>query len=786
MADVAMLQAHVDSWNNFDWQSTLSSISTVLQQVKEAQKQSSQARKQLSESTKQFKRSLKNAEQASSSLGTNFSEENAQASVKAVESLAGECKTTIKAYQEEIDNITRRCKSSEAAYSTIAQALMEQSDPVSTMQALVHQVQEHQSQLSKLLRTVETANEELQTQEKTIAAQKKEIQQLKSGAGGGGIGGGGLNKEEREELINLRREVAEYEVEFRNLKNQDITIRKLEARIEELRTSGEAQLEEQLEKHKEELEEREGRRVTEALEREAALERKVQTLELQLRAERAGREATQAHLLEADEGVSQREAAWEAQRRILVDDSTRLRETLQTTTRERDDLRLKVAALEGGKLDSRTPPPSGGVSVRDLMAERKAYEAEVAELSETASLLRDELRMKEEHIAKEKEASQQKIKDLKREVEKANATVESLDAQLQLAPSQAEVDSMRRELRILKRLEYNADDVDADTDRDPEITSGGPDDKDLEAVLVAKLRRAETDLVRERVAKTELVQQVDSLRADVADALKAKEEADKLVFSLERDLEKAIATATPVTPSQPRRVISGRSDVTPEALQTILDPTAPPPPKPSTKATNSNSATEKADDDHSVATIVMAQRDRLRARCEALEAERDSFKRELQVQVQSSESLKADNTKLYEKVRYLQSFNKTGRRSNVSDRDLDLEALEQRYEASVDPFRQFSKAERQRKLNEMPPMERAVFVVAKTVLATKEMRTALFFYVSALHLLVFVTTYHWSHTSDECHPNNDHLAFLPHEQQTEKAAEAAAAALSKANLSTGT
>ena len=77
--------------------------------------------------------------------------------------------------------------------------------------------------------------------------------------------------------------------------------------------------------------------------------------------------------------------------------------------------------------------------------------------------------------------------------------------------------------------------------------------------------------------------------------------------------------------------------------------------------------------------------------------------------VSTSESLKVDNTKLYEKVRYLQNYNnKNGpsgsggsgltSRHNQSntrlvDRDLDLEALEQRYEASVDPFRQFNRSE---------------------------------------------------------------------------------------------
>ena len=140
----------------------------------------------------------------------------------------------------------------------------------------------------------------------------------------------------------------------------------------------------------------------------------------------------------------------------------------------------------------------------------------------------------------------------------------------------------------------------------------------------------------------------------------------------------------------------------------------------------------------------MAQRDRLRARCEALEAERDSFKRELQAQVDAAESLKSDNTKLFEKMRYLQSYggNKGGgNRSNAysrtdtnskNDRDLDLEALEQGYEASVDPFRQFGRSEQQRKLNEMSPMERTVFVVAKAVLGTREMRTFLFVYVFAM------------------------------------------------------
>jgi homeobox protein cut-like len=329
---------------------------------------------------------------------------------------------------------------------------------------------------------------------------------------------------------------------------------------------------------------------------------------------------------------------------------------------------------------------------------------------------------------------------------------------------------MKRELRILKRLEYNADDPDLD-DRDPEMTGGsGEQDKDLESVLVAKLRRVEAELVKERNQRAEMAKQCEQLRQEVSALETAKADTEKVIVSLEHDLDKAI-TSSSSSKQQRKNVVPVVSQGNPDTLQSVLDPNAPPPPPGPAPDISSPSlqpsAAEKAADDHSVATIIMAQRDRLRARCEALEAERDSFKRELQAQLDAAESLKADNTKLFEKMRYLQSYSGTssgrgGAYSRSTSRDLDLEALEQRYEASVDPFRQFGRTERQRKLKEMSPMERTVFVVAKAMLGSKEMRTFLFFYVLAMHLLVFLTTYHWSHSESGCSiAANEHLSHLP-------------------------
>lgn len=658
--------------------------------------------------------------------------------------------------------MTRRCKASETAFASLAQSLGEVPDPSVVVSTALEQLQSQQAQIAQLQRTAEELQKQKEALERKAAHQPPPAPESS-----------GLTKAEKEELIQLRKEVAEYEVEFRSLKNQDITIRKLEAKIVEMQQGGEEAFKAQLEKAKEDLAETEGRRTAEALEREAAMERRVQTLELQLKAEMAGRVATQAHLFETSEGAGEREAAWEAQRNILLDDAERLRVDLHQATKERDELRLQVAALEGGAPKLSSAPVSGGISMADLLSERKAYEAEVSELSHAVNTLREEVAAKDGVMAEERRSLQSKIDAAERECESLKSNLSSLQAQLAEAPSQTLVENMKRELRVLKRLEYNADDQDFADTRDPEMT-GEDQEKDLESVLVAKLRRVETELVKERNQLSDVREEIRQLQDQISTLQKEKSDADKVIASLEEDLDRAISSsagAASVASTKKKKATPLVADINPGTLEQVLDPDAPVAPKSNNAPpvqTSSTSLAEKAADDHSVATIIMAQRDRLRARCDALEAERDSFKRELQAQVEATESLKTDNTKLFEKMRYLQNYGsrggagagaRTGVYSRANSRDLDLEALEQRYEASVDPFRQFSKAERQRKLQEMSPMERTVFIVARTFLGTKEMRTFLFFYVLAMHLLVFSTTYHWSHSDSGC--DNDHLSHLP-------------------------
>jgi homeobox protein cut-like len=296
-----------------------------------------------------------------------------------MDALSKECRKTVKGYQEEIDNLTRRCKASEQAYAVVCNKLVELPDPASLLAACQRRIEAQNAQLAKVFETVEKVNSELEEANQSNASYKKQLADLQKSSSTNAAGE--FSNEEREELIQLRKEVAEYEVEFRSLKNQDITIRKLEEKILELQTAGAESIENSIAKAREELAMTEGRRAAEALEREAALEAKLQTLELQLRSERAGREATENVMLQADEGLCRREAAWDAQRQILVHDNERVRESLQTVSRERDELRMKLSALNNtttANASITTPPPSGNFSKQDLMLERNAYEAEVS------------------------------------------------------------------------------------------------------------------------------------------------------------------------------------------------------------------------------------------------------------------------------------------------------------------------------------------------------------------------------------------------------------------------
>ncbi|XP_054970567.1 protein CASP-like isoform X2 [Pan paniscus] len=119
----------------------------------------------------------------------------------------------------------------------------------------------------------------------------------------------------------------------------------------------------------------------------------------------------------------------------------------------------------------------------------------------------------------------------------------------------------------------------------------------------------------------------------------------------------------------------------------------------------------------SLLSIISSQREHFRARNQELEAENRLAQHTLQALQSELDSLRADNIKLFEKIKFLQSY--PGRGSGSDDTELRYSS---QYEERLDPFSSFSKR-------------------GRLVLSNKMACTIGFFYTLFLHCLVFLVLY---------------------------------------------
>jgi homeobox protein cut-like len=163
----------LDSWKTFNISEKRIVLDQQYSELKEAKGLSITGRKKLNEATKLF-RSKTKVEQAET------------------------VHEILKAYQDEIDQLSRRSKSSESAFVTLYKSISECLDPIPVIENLLTV----QSQVCLSLCLCLS----LTPLPPKVAAQNYEIQRLRS-------------------------ELSQYDLEFQQLKNQDVTIRRLETQI---------------------------------------------------------------------------------------------------------------------------------------------------------------------------------------------------------------------------------------------------------------------------------------------------------------------------------------------------------------------------------------------------------------------------------------------------------------------------------------------------------------------------------------------------------------------------
>jgi len=620
----------------------------------------------------------------------------------------------LKQYQKEVDTLTRRARAADSAFLSLYKALYEAPDPSQALDAAL-----------------------------ALAADKPAVKEA--------------SRAELEELEDLREEIS-------TLKNQDVTVRKLEAELEQWRSDMDARVAQQVEQREAEMQSLLQSRMMEVADRERASDDRLASMRTQLEQSKAVADQAERRVFEAERRAEEAIAAARTEQALLAADEESLEATQLALRSENESLRRRLKDVEeaqrygedlhAGSRGARQDAASSEMELAQLMnvvaAERNAKEQYRLQVENLQSIMKSEQTRTAEAAA----ANEARLKELEKEI----------DAR----PSTEEFTKMRQELQLLRQVEFN---VLPEAEPSADSLNGSGDIPVVapspEQLLIRKLRKLEGEMLAHKRRSEAAEGQVSSLSEEVKQLKQLAEERRILIGRLEDDLSAASNSSSHTHGGALHASKAKRSEEA-EALEGILAEEDPQAAKPISSPVKDPNQSKKG----SALSIVTSQRDRFRQRIASLE-------RELQAHVEKSETfdskerrLKSDNLALYEKIRYLQhqlNHAKGGQSTGVpgrNDAGADAEAgagpnahfsetpnaelrYRNMYEASRDPFATFTMVEKRRKLDELNLSEKILLHMSGIFLKSKQMRVFLFFYMLGLHGLVFFTTYYATHFCSE-------------------------------------
>ncbi|QRV79542.1 hypothetical protein RhiJN_07557 [Ceratobasidium sp. AG-Ba] len=621
-------------WKEIDLSELQKRLDTQGLELVENQKESVVGRKALADKTKDFKK---------------LPEEEKPEAIKGL----------LKAYQNEIDSLTKRCKSSDNAFLGVYKLLAEAPDPYPLLNSVVDMMV------------------------KVSEAQEKES-----------------------ELQNLKAENADLKLQLAELGDSKKKADTLEEKMDSLIQSRVSQKESELNATYDE-------KMRNYEEREQDLQRQLTLTKSQLRDLRASHDNSQAKLLDHSQRQEQEVEAKLAEMDLVVADLERANSRVAAVERRNEVLRAEIESLRTGS-DSAQRVQSLESQLTESDAEAQRLRVAFEELKKTTS---------ESIIAIEK-----RLSEAEKESASRAAETESLKSRIK---QYGDYDEIKRELGIMKFVEFGQDDDDEAPMPDPNADKANlQQGQSLEGLLMAKNRKLLEELTKIRVLHSELEA---SLQAVSEEAVHTRAELEKQT-SLNEKLENDLLQIN-------QRPSNGVAEK-PEAALAPQDGLA------GLKLGNKSTDIERSvtpQPDNSILPIVTSQRDRFRQRNAELEDElRKQFESisELRGEVKT---LQSDNMKLYEKVRYMQSYRDEGSASwsslTAPQAANDLGKYRTMYEDSLNPFQAFRGQEAARAVQDLNAIERTVLVITRQVLGNRRARTAFICYACFLHGLVLYVIY---------------------------------------------
>lgn len=509
----------------------------------------------------------------------------------------------------------------------------------------------------------------------------------------------------------LRETLEEYNKEFAEVKHQEVTIKALKEKIREYEQTLKSQAETIALEKEQKLQNDFAEKERKLQETQMSTTSKLEEAEHKLQTLQTALEKTRTELFDLKTKYDEETTAKADEIEMIMTDLERANQRAEVAQREAETLREQLSSanhsLQLASQIQKAPDVEQAMEVltrSSLEVELAAKEREIAQLVEDVQRLQASL-------TKLRENSASQISQLEQQLSAKNNTLKQLEEKLK---GQADYEEVKKELNTLKSMEFA-----------PSEGAGTQDStKPLEVLLLEKNRSLQSENATLRISNSDLSGRCAELQIRLTEATAKVVEQKELIARLEQDLSTIQSIQRPDAEGASEQGLEKIPEPIKEATALFYGPVVP------------TSGTLPEGQVDSLLSIISSQRERFRTRNQELEAESRMAQHTIQALQSELDSLRADNIKLFEKIKFLQSY--PGRGSGSDDTELRYSS---QYEERLDPFSSFSKRERQRKYLGLSPWDKATLGMGRLILSNKMARTIGFFYTLFLHCLVFLVLY---------------------------------------------
>ncbi|KAG0321586.1 hypothetical protein BGZ99_003801 [Dissophora globulifera] len=711
-------------------------------------------------------------------------------------------KLLLKAYQGEIDAITKREKATSQAFLGVYNALGQAPDPAKLLQVAADQT----------------------TKLDEISALQAENMRLKED-------NNSLNKQ------------------MTNLRSMSSNATKLQQRLTRLETKQEETIQEKVREKEQAFREEWEEKIRSAKEREHDLQRQLSQAKDQLRTLKHTNDSTQATLVDHSQKYEEEVVAKLAELDIVLLDYERANTRISELEGQNELLRNQLDNVQGR-----------GVDLERAATLEQTIESQDAELQTLTTALENLKTSSKKQLS----TMERKTLTLQREFQEKADELEVTRRKLDQYKDYESVKSELEVLKYIEFSGSRGGDADDDWDERVLTLANKNLEKPLEVLLMEKNRKLENEYTELKVHHQSVADQLTDIQNRFDVATRQLDQQTQVIQSMEEDITRlnqsssgivgagvsALAGNGPTggyfvgapgsnpgisggsasgywNPTSPSfgKVSSSGDIIGGVALDPILPNTQRTSGFPTSPLLKPDSLTPLATPtpgDHSnssgILPIITSQRDRFRQRNSELEEQLRQQSEQISNLRNENSQLQRDSLKMYEKVKYMQSYRtdtSSGSgfgvgvgggghaaagsaapsamvdytspfRSGIVDRsgagggsnqykkddgdDMQMQSLDptdryrNMYEESMNPFEAFHKKEESRRFNSMTSADKAMLTMSRMVLTNKWTRSMLVAYTMGLHFLMMIMLYKmsaWEECRHDHETPNDANPMLP-------------------------